>query len=837
MKNIIIKYLLILLVFFASGSILAVINIKNTTVELSRLIKLHQIEDLRKNLVMSIQTVQSDLYTVGTPLGKKLDSIIMNVSNLDDKATMCISCHHEPAITKELNDIQVSIHDYQSALSQYITASANSEMMDRLKLNAAGIGNAIFVKTTNMSIKASQHLELSTNTAMVRINRAKMILYSTGALTFLLGIFIALKLTVSVTRPVNKLVEAVRAISQGNLGYTISHIDKTEFGELIKVFNKMSVDLEKGYSQLHNEIIERRKADEELMESREQYALAARGANDGLWDWNLTSNKIYFSTRWKSMLGYEEQDIEDNPQNWFDLVHPNDRKELETKISAHIDGITSHLESEYRILHKDKTYRWVLNRGLTVRDKNGKAYRMAGSQTDITERKIAEEQLLYDAFHDALTELPNRALFMDRLKHRLNQFIKGKQRSKNSLFAVIFLDLDRFKIINDSLGHMIGDQLLIAVSQRLAKAIRPEDTVARLGGDEFAIILENIMDREQVEMITDRLLSELPLPYHINGHEIFTAASLGIAISSPDYDRPEDMLRDADIAMYQAKAKGKAHYEIFDKKMYSSALARLQLETELRKAVEHNEFVMHYQPIIDLRNDKIIGFEALIRWDHPTRGLIYPMEFIPLAEETGLILPMGEWLLNEACSQLHKWQKQFDIGSVLKMSVNISSKQFLQSDLIATIDNILRNNCIDACCLALEITESLIMEDVESAIETLNKLRDMGIHIHIDDFGTGYSSLSYLQRFPVNALKIDQSFVAKMFSNEENMQIIKTIVSLAHNLNLDLVAEGLEEADQLTHLKELNCHYGQGYLLSRPMGPAAIEAFLEERLPIAEAKK
>jgi diguanylate cyclase (GGDEF)-like protein len=498
-----------------------------------------------------------------------------------------------------------------------------------------------------------------------------------------------------------------------------------------------------------------------------------------------------------------------------------------------MEGHTPQLECEYRIIHKDTTYQWVLNRGLSVRDISGKIYRMAGSQTDITDRKKAEQQLLHDAFHDALTDLPNRALFTDRLYHCIQQQIKGGRRPFNFMYAVFFVDLDRFKIINDSLGHAIGDKLLIEISKRLVSCLRPGDTVARFGGDEFAILLNEIKSMNDVYIVIDRIMEAIPRPLHLNGNEIFTTASIGIALSSTGYSGPEDVIRDADIAMYQAKTKGKARYEIFDTKMHASTVARLQLENDLRKAVEHNEFILHYQPIKSLKNNRVIGFEALIRWDHPKRGLIYPMEFIPLAEETGLIQEIGKSILEKACKQLAEWHELFPMDPPLKVSVNISSKQFAQNDLVNQVGDVLKDYCLDSCCLALEVTESMIMDDAEVAITKLNQLKDMGVHIHIDDFGTGYSSLSYIHRFPVNALKIDKSFVSKMSVNEENMEIIKTIINLANNLNIDLIAEGLEMSDQLDQLKELKCNYAQGFFISRPMEPKALEAWLKSELQSA----
>ncbi len=830
MRRKITLYLLAFFVFFATGAVLAALYIRTTTEEVDRLLMLHQIEDQRQNLVMSVQAVQANLYTVRSSPGENLDPIVNNVAALDERAGHCTTCHHEPGTLRELEGMQLRVHEYEDALSQYITASADAKKIEALKLKAAQIGSNILLITEGMSIRAGDKLSKMTRSVMVKVDRAKMILYVTILLSLIVGLAISVRLAISVTHPVNQLLAAARAIERGEVGYTISYSDRTELGELAGVFNKMSAALEAGYTKLHGEIVERKKTEEALRQSEERYALAARGANDGLWDWQLGMHKVYFSNRWKSMLGYEEKDIGDTPEEWFRLVHPDDRRQFEAKIAAHVSGYTSHLESEYRIMHKDGDYRWVLNRGLAVRDITGKAYRMAGSQTDITERKVAEQQLVHDAFHDALTGLPNRALFMDRLQHRLGQAAKNKQRHPDYMFAVLFLDLDRFKIINDSLGHVVGDRLLIAVSRRLAQSLRPGDTVARLGGDEFAILLEDVKDREHAEQITERLQTELPAPFVIEGHEVFTTASIGVALSSEEYERPEDMVRDADIAMYQAKAKGKAHHEVFEAGMYTTAVARLHLETDLRRAVEHGDFVVHYQPIMELSTDRLIGFEALVRWSHPVRGLIYPTEFIPLAEETGLIFQIGDWILSETCRQLRIWQSQYPLHTVLKISLNISSRQFLQSDLPQKVRKALDANGLDACSLTLEITESMIMENVDSAVEALKQLQAMGIHIHIDDFGTGYSSLSYLQRFPVNALKIDRSFIDKMHLDEENLEIVKAIVTLARNLKLDLIAEGLEKSDQLAQLKELNCAYGQGYLLSRPMDAGAAESWMEKRM-------
>jgi diguanylate cyclase (GGDEF)-like protein/PAS domain S-box-containing protein len=571
------------------------------------------------------------------------------------------------------------------------------------------------------------------------------------------------------------------------------------------------------------DITERKRAEEALRVSEERYALAARGANDGLWDWDLRTNMIYYSFRWKSMLGYDEKNISGYPEEWFRRVHPDDRSEVEARIATHLSGRSEHFESEYRIMHKDGMYRWVLNRGLAIRDENGHAYRMAGSQTDITSKKTVDEQLVYNAFHDALTGLPNRALFMDRLQH----IITVSKRRANEIYAVLFLDMDRFKIVNDSLGHTVGDQILVAMGQKLTECLRPGDTVARLGGDEFAVLLHNIKEVKDAVEVAERVHQKLETPLLVKGHEVFSSVSIGIAMNSEHYERPEQVLRDADIAMYQAKARGSACHEIFDSKMHANILDRLQLEADMRGALDHKEFILFYQPIIDLKTHQLISFEALVRWNHPTRGLIYPLDFIPMAEENGLINAIGEWILRESCHELRILQERYPKQPPLKMSVNISGKQFTQRDLVSKVSAIIMETGIDAHTLALEITESMIMENVDTAVETMNQLRSMGIQIHIDDFGTGYSSLSYLHRFPIDAIKIDRTFINKLTADGKNKEIIQSILSLASSLNFEVIAEGVEMNHQLVNMQNMQCQFGQGFLISVPMEPGAIDAWVQ----------
>ena len=447
-------------------------------------------------------------------------------------------------------------------------------------------------------------------------------------------------------------------------------------------------------------------------------------------------------------------------------------------------------------------------------------------QVELAERKRAEEKLVYTALHDPLTNLPNRVLFMDRLHHAMERV----KRHRDDKFVVLFLDLDRFKVVNDSLGHNIGDLLLIESAQRLAACLRSQDTVARLGGDEFVILLEDIQDTMDATLVVDRIQYDLALPYVLEGHKVFVSVSMGIVLSEARYERPEDILRDADIAMYRAKGQGRGRYEMFDMEMLDRAMTRLELESDLRKAVEHQEFVIHYQPIIELGIRQIIGFEALVRWQHPTRGLVSPAEFIPMAEETGLIVPIGQWVLTEACHQIREWQVQFPADPPLTVSVNLSVRQCAQTDLVQRVAEVLQSTGLDASSLKLELTESMIVEDAKSTSDMLSELRALGVQVQIDDFGTGYSSLDYLQKLPIDTLKIDRTFVNRLGKDGSGFEIVRTILALAHDLRMKVVAEGIETEDQLSKLKSMQCEYGQGYLFNKPIDSQAAGILLAESL-------
>jgi diguanylate cyclase (GGDEF)-like protein len=437
----------------------------------------------------------------------------------------------------------------------------------------------------------------------------------------------------------------------------------------------------------------------------------------------------------------------------------------------------------------------------------------------------SKDHFRHAAFHDTLTNLPNRALLAENLKF----VIERAKNHEDYQFAVLFLDLDRFKNVNDSLGHSIGDQLLIAMARRLESCIREADMVARLGGDEFAVLLDGIPNATEATNMARRIQEKLSSPFNLSGHEVFTSSSIGIALSSTGYDHPENMLRDADTAMYRAKAQGKACYEVFDKGMHTHAVYLLKMENDLRRALDREEFRVYYQPIVSLDNGQLSGFEALIRWQHPERGFVNPSDFIPLAEETGLIVPIGLWILKKACQQLCQWQWQSPAHRNLFMSVNLSSKQVAQPDLVNQIRDILDETNVEAKYLKLEITESAVMDNAEMAARLLKRLKALGVQLSIDDFGTGYSSLGYLHRFPVNTLKIDRSFVGRIGEAAENIEIVRAIVSLAENMGMDVVAEGVETLSQLTQLRKLNCQYGQGYLFSRPVDAEAVAPLISKK--------
>jgi diguanylate cyclase (GGDEF)-like protein/PAS domain S-box-containing protein len=519
-------------------------------------------------------------------------------------------------------------------------------------------------------------------------------------------------------------------------------------------------------------------------------------------------------------LGYSDNELLE--RSFLDLAHPDDLGTTQGQIEKVLEGRITFYQTEQRLTHKLGHFVWTLMNISAICDSQGNASHLIFQFQDITDRKIEEERLVHNVFHDALTGLPNRVLFMDRLRLATER----ARRRKDQVFAVLFLDLDGFKAINDSMGHIMGDQLLIQISRRLKACLRTTDTIARLGGDEFTILLEDLTDERESLRIVERLQKELALPFKLGTSDVQVTASIGIASSNPGYERAEEILRDADMAMYRAKSAGKACYQLLDRERNAPPLDVANLGDDLDQAVAKGELVLHYQPIVSLETGRLHAFEALVRWHHPQLGLILPADFIPIAEERGSILKIGAWTMREACLQLKQWQERFPLQRSLAVTVNLSSKEFMQPHLIDQVIGILQDTGVNPSALKLEITEGVVMENIGTATVLLQQLRAVGIELGVDDFGTGYSSLSYLHRLPITWLKIDKSFVKGMVEKREHAEIVKTILALARSLGIRVVAEGVETLEQLVELRRLKCDAGQGFLFAKPAEVDTAETLL-----------
>ncbi|MDQ1591564.1 MAG: hypothetical protein QOG71_2191 [Pyrinomonadaceae bacterium] len=579
-----------------------------------------------------------------------------------------------------------------------------------------------------------------------------------------------------------------------------------------------------GVQGIARDITTRSRAERALRESEERYRELFENANDLVYTHDLAGNFTSLNKTGERITGYTREEAVS--LNIAQVIVP-EHLALAREMMARKGSTDEATVYEVDIIAKDGR-RVPLEVSTRLVYRNGVPCGVQGIARDIAERKHTEAKLLHNAYHDALTGLPNRNLFTDHLQ----MAVERARRHADYVFAVLFLDLDRFKNVNDSLGHTVGDQLLVALSRRLQHCLRPSDVVARLGGDEFAILLNDIgAQPDEAVALAERVQQELMQPFNLGGHEVFTTASIGIALSTTGYETPEAVLRDADTVMYRAKSLGKARHEVFDQNMHARVVALLRLENDLRRAVERNEFRLQYQPIVALDTGRVSGFEALARWQHPELGLIPPKDFIPVAEETGVIVELGQWVMEEACRQMRGWQLISPQHSQLKLSVNLSSRHFVQPDLYERIEQVLAETGLAPHSLQLEITESVLMENAHTIVPLLSRLRELGVELAIDDFGTGYSSLSYLSRLkPIHTLKIDRSFISMGGDDHENSEIVRTIIMLAKNMGKDVVAEGIETCEQLARLRTLNCAYGQGYLFSRPQDPFEIERRLRQGL-------
>lgn len=566
-------------------------------------------------------------------------------------------------------------------------------------------------------------------------------------------------------------------------------------------------------------------ASREGLTTQEWLALPARSAQDALWDWDIGLDRVRFSARWRELVGLQPAEVERSTDEWWGRVHPADRAQLQVDITAQMAGRGDRFTAEHRVRHEDGRWLRVQWNGLIVRDAEGRALRAAGSVRDTTHQRSMEEEARRGALYDALTGLPNRTLAMDLLRRAITRTKRHGERR----FAALLVDIDRFNLLNDSLGHAVGDELLRGVAKRLATAVRPGDVIARLGSDEFLLILDDVADVSEAESVADRVALVLNDAILVSAHSVVISASLGIAPFDPDCLEPEDYLRDAELAMRRAKHSGRARHERFLPEMRDGVRRRVSLEQDLHGAIERDEMVLWYQPVFCVRGDteRLVGFEALMRWDHPRHGLVGPSAFVPVAEETGMIIPLGAWAVRRACEQLLALAPNGPDAPWV--SVNIAARQLADRALVDMVDAALRDTGLDPTRLKLEVTENVVLSDEEGARAALEKLRSRGVRSLMDDFGTGHASLSYLHRLPIGTIKIDRYFVGRMDVSPECLEIVRSVITLARSLGMEVVAEGVEQETHLTQLRTLGCEYAQGFLLARPMHAGDASDFLRLR--------
>lgn len=590
--------------------------------------------------------------------------------------------------------------------------------------------------------------------------------------------------------------------------------------------------LESAYEETERQVRERT-ADltartESLARSEERFRLAVQGSQDGIWDWDLRDNTVYYAPQWKQLIGYAEDEIGSSPDEWLGRIASSHLAQFHEAVTKLSTGESALLDVELEMTHADGDARWMLCRATAHQDGEGRVTRLAGSLADISELKAVQERLRLLAHHDRLTGLPNRGVFTERVSHA----VACAKRDPGRSFAVLFGDFDGFKNVNDCLGHAVGDAMLIRAAERFRSGLREGDTVARMGGDEFGVLLDDVQTADAAMETAGRLIDAFRGPYTLKGYEVISTLSLGLVMSGPEYESAEDMLRDADAAMYQAKTGGKSRVKMFDQKMHEEAMRRLDTERELRHATRDTEsmdraFRLQYQPMVDLSSGRIMGFEALVRWDHPVNGLILPGQFIPVAEEAGMIIPLGEWVLHRACEQAVIWRRSLGPSRPFQMNINLSPRQMKQPGLIPTLKRLITQTGVRPADLMLELTETAMMDNRVDAVEIMNRIRGLGIGLAMDDFGTGQSSLSCLRQFPIQTLKIDRAFLLNITLKREFSAVVQAIISLAYNLDLNVVAEGVEDESQLVQLQAMECGCAQGHYFSRPVDAADASRLLD----------
>ena len=637
----------------------------------------------------------------------------------------------------------------------------------------------------------------------------------------------------------NESVDRVKALSVGGVDYINKPFQVDEV--LLRIKNQLKLQaaqqeilkfnvaleqriqertaqLEAANDELKHEIEEREQLTKLLRDSEEKLESILNSLEEVVWSADVaTSQLLFLNPAAEEVYGRPVEELLANPDLRLESIHPEDRDRVQSSLASS-DRIS---DMEYRVVQPSGEVRWVWERSRLIDD--GSDSRRDGIISDITDRKQIESELSYEAKHDSLTGLPNRAAFLERVDRAIE---RGKIDPEYQ-FAVLFIDLDRFKIVNDSLGHQVGDELLITVANILVECAHGQHFVARLGGDEFTIVLHQIQDLEEGLAIAQQINERLTQPFQLQGHTVFTSASIGIVQADAKHQDSAELLRDADLAMYRAKARGKARYEVFHQEMYDQTKRLLEMENDLRQAIANNRFFLEYQPIVSLENESLYGFEALIRWYHPTQGILYPDRFIEIAKETGLIAELGKLALHKACQQMSSWQSKYASAADLKISVNLASQQIQGANFIDELDEVLVASNLPGRCLHLEINETMLIDSKSKTFDLFQQIESRGIRLNIDDFGTGYLSLQYLKRFPINALKIDRSFTKDMLSDRENFEIVRMIVSLAKTLKIGIIAEGIENMKQLKVLKKMNCQLGQGYLFAEPLNAESAEIFID----------
>ncbi|MEJ2465972.1 MAG: EAL domain-containing protein [Candidatus Thiodiazotropha sp.] len=630
-----------------------------------------------------------------------------------------------------------------------------------------------------------------------------------------------LVMTTMFTRNVNRnLMENIRLQVQNN--QLIEDLGE-EVKERENVIEKRTLELEEKNRELSKEIGERKLAESALRNSEQRFELAMRGANDGLYDWNLQNNEIFYSPRWKSMLGYEDHELPNDISTWEELTEEKDRKRSLEMLNDYINGRRDNFHIEFKMRHKEGHWMDLLSRAFLLRDAEGNAVRIVGTHVDISEKKRQEAHIIKQAHFDGLTGLPNRFLAMDRLA----QLLKETARTTGKV-AILFLDLDGFKRVNDTLGHDTGDRLLVQAAKRLQSAVRDGDSVCRLGGDEFVVLLRNLTELADAKTVANNLISQFRHPFSVDDRELVVTTSIGIAVYPSDGITPTELLRNADTAMYHSKEQGRNTFNFFTREMNLDVSRSLEVEEQLHGAQMRQELSVFYQPVIDLQSNQIVGAEALLRWNSPPLGIISPEEFIPIAEQTGMILGIGRYVMQQAINNAKHWWKMVD--HEFQIAINLSPRQLRDETLVDYVVDLLQCNGLTAEALVLEVTEGVLMsgqKDIEQALARLNKA---GIKLAMDDFGTGYSSLSYLRKYPFDILKVDRSFVSDITVDPADRELVNAAVLMAHGLGLDVVAEGVETEDQLRQLHAMQCEYAQGYLFSQPITAEAFTHLLRDSL-------